>query len=299
MIIPLERNKTNLRVGPAAVPTTSIKSFYEMIDQCQTRQFTALELEFVRITSIEYPTPAIMKELAIYANERNVSLSIHGSLYINLAAIEDSKIELTKEHIRQGFRAATDASANLIFHAGYFQNLLHYEAIKKAVTLLNSLNLPDTSKVFLETPGKLNSIGDISELLKIAAQTGVQIAIDWGHFFARKVGKDLRTAQDVRRLLSTIEDAINQTYFHMHISGIEYTKKGEKQHLAFSNSDFPLEVVIEGLKEVGYSGTLICESPNRWKEDTELLMQLLRGEKVEFSRKKRITLFDYLKDPKK
>jgi deoxyribonuclease-4 len=295
----LERYKTNLRVGPAAVPTTKITYFYEMIDQCQTRRFTALELEFVRITSIEYPTAAIMKELAIYANERNVNLSIHGSLYINLAAIEASKVEATKEHVRQGIRAAKEASANLIFHAGYFQDLSHKDAIEKAIALLNSLNIPDLSMVFLETPGKLNAIGDISELLEIAAQTGVRIGIDWGHYYARKLGKDIRDAKDVLKVLSIIEETISQTYFHMHISGIEYTKKGEKRHLSFLNSDFPLESVIEGLREVGYSGTLICESPDRWKADTELILQLLKGEKIERSRKKRVTLFDYMKNPKK
>ena len=94
---------------------------------------------------------------------------------------------------------------------------------------------------------------------------------------------------------SVIENTINQDYFHMHISGIEYTKKGEKRHLSFVESDFPLEIVIQALLETGFSGTLICESPKRWEGDTELILKLLRGEQVVIPRKKKPTLLDYFK----
>ena len=235
-----------------------------------------------------------MKQLGGFAIKRGVSLSVHGSFYINLAAIEENKIGLAKEHIKQGVRVAAAASGNLIFHAGYFQKLSHKIAIKKSINLLNSVELSDPSIIFLETPGKLNAIGDLSEMLEITAQTDVRIGIDFSHYYARSQG-NLRTKSDVVKLFTTIENAISQKYFHMHISGIEYTKKGEKQHRSFENSEFPVEMIIQALQDVGFSGTLICESPKRWEGDTELLLQLIRGEKKQLARKKRVTLYDFFK----
>ena len=282
-------------MGPAAYPAPRIAKFYEMINLCQDKQFSALELEFVKITTTEYPTSKTMEELAKYALNKKVRLSIHGSLYINLAAIEEGKINLAKEHIKQGVRVAEAASANLIFHSGYFQKLPHETAIQKVIDLLNSLEISDPSHIFLETPGKLNSIGSLPELLQIAGRTGVQIGIDWGHFYARSLGKSLKEMGEILGVLSLLEKEVNQKYFHMHISGIEFTQKGEKRHLSFTNSEFPLELVIQAFQEVGYSGTLICESPKRWEGDTDLIQQLIQGKKTQVPRKKSITLFDYFK----
>jgi len=282
-------------VGPAAHPTSRIAKFYDMINLCQEKQYTALELEFVRITTTEYPASKTMEELAKYALHKNVRISIHGSLYINLAAIEDNKIDLVKEHIRQNVRVAEAASANLIFHAGYFQKIAHEIVIQKAIDLLNSLNISNPSHIFLETPGKLNSIGSLPELLQIARQTGVQVGIDWAHDFARALGKSLKKIDEVLELLNRLEKELNQKYFHMHISGIEFTQRGEKRHLSFTKSEFPLELIIQAFQEVGYAGTLICESPKRWEGDTDLIQQLIQGKKTQVPRKKPITLFDYFK----
>lgn len=282
-------------MGPAAYPTTKVAKFFEMVDLCQSKQFSALELEFIGITATEYTSSKTMEDFAHYAQNKKISLSIHGSMYINLAAIEENKVTLTKDHIQQGIRVAQAASANLIFHPGYFQKLPHNTAIEKAISLLVSLELTHPSIIFLETPGKLNSIGSLSELLEIAAQTGVQIGIDWSHYYARNLGKKFREIGEILDIFSLLENTINQKYFHMHISGIEFSSKGEKRHLPFSNSDFPLELLIQSFQEIDYPGTLICESPHRWEGDTELIQQLILGTITEIPRKKSVTLFDYFK----
>lgn len=147
--------KTQLKVGPAAYPTTQVAKFFDMIDLCHSKQYSALELEFIGITANEYISSRTMEDFAHYAHNKGINLSIHGSMYINLAAIEENKVNLAKDHIQQGVRAAQAASANLIFHPGYFQKLPHETAIEKAIYLLKSLELTDPSIIFLETPGKL------------------------------------------------------------------------------------------------------------------------------------------------
>ncbi|MDD3178601.1 MAG: hypothetical protein PHR26_03730 [Candidatus ainarchaeum sp.] len=47
----------------------------------------------------------------------------------------------------------------------------------------------------------------------------------------------------------------------MHISGINYTEKGEINHLPFRKSDFPYKYILKELKDRNYKGTIICESP--------------------------------------
>ena len=48
---------------------------------------------------------------------------------------------------------------------------------------------------------------------------------------------------------------------HCHLSGIEYTGKGEKNHLEISDSDFDLEALFKALAESGAGGRILCESP--------------------------------------
>ena len=53
---------------------------------------------------------------------------------------------------------------------------------------------------------------------------------------------------------------------HMHISGIEYDKNGEKKHITLKESDFNYTEILRALKEFKTKGLLICESPNLEKD---------------------------------
>jgi deoxyribonuclease IV len=48
---------------------------------------------------------------------------------------------------------------------------------------------------------------------------------------------------------------------HIHLSGIEYSAKGEKNHLPLKESDFNLIELMEALVEMKCSGRILCESP--------------------------------------
>jgi deoxyribonuclease-4 len=48
---------------------------------------------------------------------------------------------------------------------------------------------------------------------------------------------------------------------HIHLSGIEYSLKGEKNHLPLRESDFALSDLFIALKELNCSGRILCESP--------------------------------------
>ena len=48
---------------------------------------------------------------------------------------------------------------------------------------------------------------------------------------------------------------------HIHISGIEYTKKGEKKHLPLGEADLDLDAILRALKDHNCGGRILCESP--------------------------------------
>ena len=48
---------------------------------------------------------------------------------------------------------------------------------------------------------------------------------------------------------------------HIHMSGIEYTPKGEKEHLPIEDSDLNLDAILQALLELECQGRILCESP--------------------------------------
>ena len=67
---------------------------------------------------------------------------------------------------------------------------------------------------------------------------------------------------------------------HVHLSGIEYTTKGEKEHLPLLESDFDLDALLKALDDFDCGGRIVCESP--LLEEDALVIQArwkgMRGE---------------------
>jgi deoxyribonuclease-4 len=59
---------------------------------------------------------------------------------------------------------------------------------------------------------------------------------------------------------------------HIHVSGIRYGRKGERNHLNLEESDFRYIELLSALKDYDVGGMLICESPNL-EEDARLLQE--------------------------
>jgi deoxyribonuclease-4 len=48
---------------------------------------------------------------------------------------------------------------------------------------------------------------------------------------------------------------------HIHLSGIEYGPKGEKNHLVMEEADLDFDALFRALRDAGAGGRLMCESP--------------------------------------
>jgi deoxyribonuclease-4 len=97
--------------------------------------------------------------------------------------------------------------------------------------------------------------------------------VDFAHLHARTGGKN-NTPSEFRALLEEIEKGLGRRgldNMHIHMSGIEYTAKGERNHLFLEDSDFKWRELLKVWKEFKIKGVVICESPNI--EQDALLMK--------------------------
>jgi deoxyribonuclease-4 len=63
---------------------------------------------------------------------------------------------------------------------------------------------------------------------------------------------------------------------HIHLSGIEYSRKGERNHLNLLDSDLKFSELLEAWKEFDIKGLVISESPNL-EGDAILLRDSYKG----------------------
>ena len=97
--------------------------------------------------------------------------------------------------------------------------------------------------------------------------------IDFSHLYSRTIGKN-NTKQEFQQILTGLEKGLGKealNNMHVHISGIAYGEKGEKNHLLLKESKFNYKDLLKELKEFKCKGVVTCESPNIEKD--ALLLQ--------------------------
>lgn len=123
--------------------------------------------------------------------------------------------------------------------------------------------------------GKRTQFGTLEEVLELSAEIeGVMPCIDFCHLHARE-GKE-NSYQEFTKILSRVEECLGKeglSNMHMHISGVEYGKNGEKKHLNLKESDFNYPILMKTLKEFKTRGRVIIESPIL-EQDALMLKQL-------------------------
>ena len=115
----------------------------------------------------------------------------------------------------------------------------------------------------IETMGRISQFGSLDEVLAITEVAGVFPCIDFSHLHAVN-GKN-NSKEEFAGILTDIENKLGRdglNNMHIHVSGIEYSPKGEKNHLEFEESDFKYKELAQAFCEFNIKGMVICESPN-------------------------------------
>ena len=258
-----------LRFGTAGIPlSTPKRSTIDGIEHVRRLGLDAMELEFVRGVNLK---PELAKKIKYVARKHDVLLTAHAPYYINLNATEKAKVEASKGRIIQSAERLYDAGGwSVVFHAGYYLKqdpAKVYDKIKAELKDIERELMDRGIKVWIrpELTGKPTQFGDLREIVRLSEELEMVLpTIDFAHAHARNKGR-CNTAEEWREMLSFIEDRLGREALdnmHIHISGIEYGEKGERNHLNLQESDMNWEDLLRVLKEFRVKGVVISESPN-------------------------------------
>ena len=226
-----------------------------------------LELGWVQSVRVTEATCALIKGKA---KEQKVSLSVHAPYFINLNALEDEWPKSRKRLMDAAVYGNLAGATDIIFHPGsYFGNdpsdvlKIAIPRLQACVDELRKADNPVTLRP--ETMGKSAMLGSFEDTLAMSsAIDGVQPCIDFAHLHARPGDGTMNTYEEWAALLKVYQKTLGKRALkrlHIHLSGIEYGPKGEKNHLALAKCDLKLEALYQALWDFGCAGRILCESP--------------------------------------
>jgi deoxyribonuclease-4 len=243
----------------------------------------ALELGWVRAVRVSEETCAAIQSTA---KEQDVLISIHAPYFINLNA-DDEEWGKSRQRLMDAAHYGNLAGAtDIIFHPGsYFgkppEQVLPI-AISRLQGCLNDLESAGNPVILRpETMGKSAMLGSLEDTLEMAKNiTGVVPCIDFAHLHARPGDGSINTYDEFSQILETYAEALGDealNHLHIHLSGIQYGEKGEKEHLPLKEADLNLIDLFKALAAFHCRGRILCESPIM--EDDAIYMKELWGEK--------------------
>ena len=227
----------------------------------------ALELGWVQSVRVTEATCALIKQKA---EEQKVSLSVHAPYFINLNGMEEEWPKSRKRLMDAAHYGNLAGATDIIFHPGsYFGNdptdvlKIAIPRLQECAAELRKAGNPATLRP--ETMGKSAMLGSFEDTLEMSKSIeGVEPCIDFAHLHARPGDGTMNTYDEWVALLKAYQKALGKRALkrlHIHLSGIEYGPKGEKNHLPVAESDLKLNALFKALKEFGCAGRILCESP--------------------------------------
>lgn len=248
------------------------------IHQLSSLDLRAFELGWVQSVRVSEET---CLAIAGAARENNVQLSVHAPYFINLNANEEEWPKSRKRLMDAAYYGNLAGATDIIFHPGsYFVQPVEEvipRCIERLAGCVAELRAAENTVILRpETMGKSAMIGSLEDALAFsAAIPGVLPCLDFAHLHARAGDGSMNTMTEWLALLEKYAAALGADALqklHIHMSGIEYGAKGEKNHLPLEESDFLLQDLFGALRKMGCAGRILCESP-AMEEDALLMMR--------------------------
>ncbi len=246
------------------------------------------ELGWVQSVRVSEETCAAIRQAAA---EADVALSVHAPYFINLNADEEEWPKSRKRLMDAAHYGNLAGATDIIFHPGSYFEREPAEVLKVAIPRLqgcvDELRAAGNPAILRpETMGKsamLGSLEDTVEMAKAIPQSGtfpgVLPCVDFAHLHARPGDGTLNSYEEWSARLEMVAKTLGGEALkrlHIHLSGIEYGPKGEKNHLPLTESDLDLKGLFRALHTHAAAGRILCESPAM--EDDALYMRQVWGE---------------------
>ena len=237
----------------------------------------ALELGWVRAVRV---TPETCAAIQAEAAAQDVAISVHAPYFINLNADDEewpkSRQRLMDAAVYGSLAGATD----IVFHPGPYFGQTPEAALPLAIERLQGCQdelRAAGNPVCLrpETMGKSAMLGSLADTLEMSRVIpGIQPCVDFAHLHARPGDGSLNTYTEFAAALEQIAEVLGEAALrtlHIHLSGIEYGPKGEKEHLKLVDADLNFKELLRALSDHKCGGRILCESPVM--EDDALLLK--------------------------
>jgi len=227
----------------------------------------ALELGWVQSVRVTEATCALIKS-ASEAHE--VALSVHAPYFINLNAEAEEWPKSRKRLMDAAHYGYLAGATDIIFHPGSYFTQEPAEVLKKAIPRLEGCvkelqKNGDKVTIRPETMGKSAMLGSFEDAIAMSkAMDMVQPCLDFAHLHARPGDGTMNTYDEWSRLLEMYGKQLGAKALknlHIHLSGIEYGPKGEKNHLTLEDADLDLKALFKALKDFECGGRILGESP--------------------------------------
>ena len=237
------------------------------VQQMATLGLNALELGWVQSVRVSEETCAAIQATA---QKSGIVVSVHAPYFINLNATDDEWPKSRKRLMDAAHYGNLAGATDIIFHPGsYFGNppkevlSIAIPRLKECVKELRANGNPVTLRP--ETMGKSALLGSLADTLAMSREiSGVAPCIDFAHLHARAGDGSMNSEAEWAEVLKLYADALGSEslkHLHIHMSGIEYGEKGEKNHLPVAESDFDLKGLFRALSKTKSAGRILCESP--------------------------------------
>ena len=271
---------SQFRFGTVGAPLSTPKrpgGSVGAIARTQEIGLNALELGWVNAVRVTEKTCA---EIKAAGNARKVLISVHAPYFINLNA-DDTEWPNSRKRLMDAAHYGHLAGATeVIFHPGSYFGHSPDEVLPGAIARLRArveelraAGNPVTLRP--ETMGKSAMLGSLEDILAMSqAIPGVEPCVDFAHLHARPGDGSMNTYDEWSCLLGGYAKTLGETSLqrmHIHLSGIEYGPKGERNHLPLAEADLDVPALLRALHDFHCGGRMLCESPAM--EDDALKMQ--------------------------
>lgn len=259
-----------IKIGPAG---TSGLGILKGIEKTKELGLDAMEVEFTYGVNMSNETAKQAGELAA---KLKIDLSVHAPYYINLASEEKAKILASISRILQSCERAHYLGAKyVVFHSAFYGKRkpeeveeMVLDGIKEIVAKLKEKKWDVV--LAPETTGKKSQFAGLDELIDIYKKmksSHVAFCTDFAHLYAREGGEI-----DYDEVFGKLKKS-GLRHFHCHFSGIEYTAKGERNHVVTTSAFF--KPLAAALKKHKLDVTIINESPAPF--DDAVMMKKMIG----------------------
>jgi deoxyribonuclease-4 len=250
-----------INLGPAGTPA---KSTIEGLSAIRQLGLQAMEVQFSHGIGMGLP---LAKQIGQENKKYGVVLSIHAPYYINLTSTEKRKIKESKQRILSSCeRGHLMGADNIVFHAAYYgkqdKEEIYRHVKEEILDMTTAIEKKKWDvKLCPETTGKHTQFGTLDELIRLSGETNCNLCVDFAHLYARNNGK-----VDYKGILKKLR---HFRQMHCHFSNINFSEKGELNHLNMDHKP-PFEPLAKQILKARKNITIISETPITWKDSLKM-----------------------------